>query len=47
MRRTKVSGFDSKYEPLWNQAVYRPTGPSFNVAKLKSLMEKALEARVE
>jgi len=47
MRRAKVPGFDSKYEPLWNQAVYRPTGPSFSVAKMKSLLEKALEARVD
>jgi len=47
MRRTKISGFESKYEPLWNQAVYKPTGPSFSFAKMKPLLEKALEARVE
>ncbi|NOS77248.1 MAG: hypothetical protein HOP35_04830 [Nitrospira sp.] len=47
MRRAKIPGFESKYESLWNQAVYRPTGPSFSVAKMKLLLEKALEARVD
>lgn len=47
MRRSTVAGFESKYEPLWNQAVYRPTEPSFSVARMKPLLEKALEARIE
>jgi hypothetical protein len=47
MRRTKIAGFASKYEPLWNQAVYRPTGSSFSVARIRPLLEKALEARTK
>jgi len=47
MRRTKVSGFESKYEPLWNRALYRPMGHSCNVARMKPLLEKALDARLK
>jgi len=47
MRRFKIAGFESKYEPLWNQAVYRPGGSSFSLVKLKPLLERALEARVD
>ena len=46
MRRLKVPGFETKYELLWNQAVYRPTGSSVRIAKMKPLLEKAIEARV-
>jgi hypothetical protein len=47
MRRRKIGGFDAKYETQWNQAVYRPTGLSCRAAKLRPLLEKALEARTE
>lgn len=47
MRRSKTGGFDARYESQWNQAVYRPTGSSCRAIKLRPLLEKALEARVE
>lgn len=47
MRRSKISGFESKYEPLWNQAVYRPSGPAFSVKRITPLLEKALKARTK
>jgi len=47
MRRSKFPGFESKYEHQWNQAVYRPTGPSPSVARMRALLQRALEARTE
>jgi len=47
MRRASLAGFESRYEPQWNQAVYRPSGPSYSLAKMRPLLEKAVKARVE
>jgi len=46
-KRTKVQGFDQRYDKLWHYAVFAVTAENVNLKKFKHFFQTALEQRME